>query len=103
MLSIFLQGCYDLRPCAQDQVRERTRVDVDEFVDDWRLNGATIPARFIHASDACYLLEVKYREDYRRVHGASSLWGISPLAAAIDTAARTETSTYETGCVCRPS
>lgn len=97
LLGLLLQGCYDLRPCAPEQVRERMRVDADELVDDWRVNGATIPARFIHAAAGCYLLEVKYREDYKRVRGASSLWGISPLAAGIETAARTETSTYETG------
>jgi hypothetical protein len=74
-------------------------VDVDELVEDWRVNSETVPARFIHADDACYLLQVKYREDYLRVHGASSLWGVSPLAAAIDTAARTRTSHYETGYV----
>jgi len=72
---------------------------LDERVDDWRVNGEAIGPRFIHAADGCYLLEAKYSEDYARVHGASSLWGLSPAAALIDTAVRTETSHYETGYV----
>jgi hypothetical protein len=94
MLGLTLQGC-GLRPCSPGQLSERTRIDLDERVDDWRVNGETITPRFIHAADGCYLLEVKYREDYTR-SGTSSLWAISPLAAAIDTAAGTETSHYET-------
>jgi hypothetical protein len=98
MLGFALQGC-GLRPCSPGQLRERTRIDLDERVDDWRVNGEAISQRFIHAADGCFLLEAKYSEDYTRVHGASSLWGVSPVAALIDTAARTETSHYETGYV----
>jgi hypothetical protein len=98
MLGLTLQGC-GVRPCSPSQLHERTRIDLDERVDDWRVNGETISQRFIHAADGCYLLEVKYSEDYKRVHGASSLWGVSPVAAAIDTASRTHTSHYETGYV----
>lgn len=96
MLGLTLQGC-GLRPCSPDQVRERTRIDLDERVDEWRVNGEEVHTRFIHAAEGCYLLDVKYRADYARVHGASSLWGVSPLAAAVETAARTHTSSYETG------
>jgi hypothetical protein len=95
-LAMAIQGC-GVRPCSPDQLRERTRVDVDERVDDWRVNGETIAQRFIHAERGCYLVEVKYRQDYTRVRGASSLWGISPLAAAIDTASNVQSSSYETG------
>lgn len=88
-------------PAHRATVTSRSSSDClpNERVDDWRVNGETINPRFIHAAQGCYLLEVKYRQDYTRVHGASSLWGASPLAAAIDTAARTHTSHYETGYV----
>jgi hypothetical protein len=98
MLGLTLQGC-GVSPCSPSQLRERTRINLDERVDDWRVNGETIHQRFIHVADGCYRLEVRYSEDYARVHGASSLWGISPVAAAIDTASRTQTSHYETGYV----
>lgn len=98
MLGLTLQGC-GLRTCSPGQLLERRRIDLDERVAEWRVNGEAIEPRLIHAANGCYLLEVKYREAYTRVHGASSLWGLSPVAAAIDTATRTHTSHYETGSV----
>jgi hypothetical protein len=109
MLGLTLQGCLrpcspgqldcPLQPCSPSQVRERARIDLDERVEDWRVNGGTTRPRFIHAAGGCYLLEVKYSEHYTRVHGVSSLWGISPLAAAVDTATKVKSSHYETGYV----
>ena len=79
---------------------ERVRVSSDERVDDWRVGGEKHCPRVIQAVDGCYVLEVRYAEDYRRVQGGpSQLWGISPLAAAIDTAVRARTTSYETGYV----
>lgn len=88
-----------MQRCSASQLRERARIDVDERVAGWRVNGGTIAPRLIHAAAGCYFLEVKYSEDYTRVHGTSSLWGISPLAAGIETAASVKSSHYETGYV----
>src|SRR3954463_4977479 len=79
---------------------EKVRVSSDERVDDWRVSGETHCPRVIQAIDGCYVLEVRYAEDYRRVQGgASQLWGIGPLWGPIDTAVRTRTTNYETGYV----
>jgi hypothetical protein len=89
-----IQAC---QPKANFPAAELNRVSSDERVDDWRVSGEKKCPRVIQAIDGCYVLEVKYVADYRRVKGGTSrLWGLSPLAAAIDTAVRTRTTNYET-------
>lgn len=68
----------------------------DERVDDWRLDGVENCPGVLRVPVGCYVLEAKFEESYTRVHGASSLWGISWAAAALDTATRIHSSKYET-------
>ena len=76
---------------------ELSRIDCDERVEDWRVSGEKHCPRLVQAVDGCYVLEVKYSEEFVRLHGGPSrLWGISPLAAAIDTMSRTESTHYGT-------
>jgi hypothetical protein len=78
-----------------NDVHDGIKVTKDEFVDAWKVNGEDVCAPTIEAVEGCYVLEAKYSADYLRQHGASRLWGISPLAAAIDTATRIENTHYE--------
>ncbi len=99
VLGLVVQACH---PGARfpGGSSEPIRISSDERVDDWRVSGEGDCPRFVQAIDGCYVLEVKYREDYTRVRGGlSQLWAINPLAAGIDTAARSHTSHYETGYV----
>jgi len=96
-LGLLLSACQG-RPLVA--ASELVRIGSDERVDDWRVGGEKYCPHVIQAIDGCYIVEVKYREDYTRVHGGTSrLWGLSPLAGAVDTMARTHTSHYETGYV----
>jgi hypothetical protein len=71
------------------------RVDRDEHVEAWRVNGEKVCPKVIEAIDGCYVLEAKYSADYLRLHGSSRLWSLSLLAGAVDTASRVHEAHYE--------
>lgn len=97
LLGLGLQACH-ARPRFPE--RDLIRIRSDERVDDWRVSGETHCPRDVRALAGCYVLEVKYREDYTRVRGGvSQLWAFSPIAGAVDTAVSTHSTHYETGYV----
>jgi hypothetical protein len=79
-----------------------SRVDRDEHVERWRVNGEEVCGKVIETAAGCYVLEVKYSAHYLRVHGTSPLWAIgvglmSPalvVGAAVDTEKRTHRAHY---------
>lgn len=72
------------------------RVDRDEQVDAWRVNGQDVCPKVLETVDGCYVVEAKYSADYMRLHGAhSSLWSLSLVAGAVDTASRIHEAHYE--------
>lgn len=93
-------GCRP-KPRTPAAPQPKVYVSRDERVDDWRLDGAKSCQRILRAPTGCYVLEAKYRESYTRVHGASPLWFhyITWAAAALDTATRIHSRSYETGYV----
>jgi hypothetical protein len=98
LLALVVLACHP-RARHPRQTGERLRIACDSRVDDWRVGDETKCPTVVHAVQGCYVVQVKYREEFTRVHGASPLWGVSLLAGAIDTATRVHTARYETGYV----
>jgi hypothetical protein len=72
------------------------RVDRDEHVEEWRVNGEDVCPKVLATVDGCYVLEAKYSASYLRLHGAhSAFWTISPILAVADTADRLHEAHYE--------
>jgi hypothetical protein len=97
LLGLGFQACHSAPRFPESEL---IRIRSDERVDDWRVSGETGCPRDVRAITGCYVLEVRYREDYTRVRGGvSQLWAFSPIAGAVDTAVSTHSTRYEIGYV----
>jgi hypothetical protein len=101
---LLVQACHSNAQFPGNQ-GEPILINCDERVDDWRLDGESHCPRHVKALDGCYVVRVKYSEDYLQLHGRSAAWVLSPwssiaaAAALLDAAGQTHSAHYETGYV----
>lgn len=101
---LLVQACHS-NAQFPDKHSEPIPIHCDERVEDWRVDGESGCPRQVKALDGCYVVQVKYSEDYLQLHGRSAISVLSPwstiaaAAALLDAAGHTHAAHYETGYV----
>jgi hypothetical protein len=67
LLGLVVVACHP-RARHPRHTAERMRIDCDGRVEAWQVGGETKCPRVVHAPEGCYLVRVKYREDFARLH-----------------------------------